>query len=1185
MVKQKVEIDVSQAQSALDTFGKAQEKYNKKVDTANGLMLTFNARARASDKALLGLSDNAKLAAGAAGTLNKKLEALNTGGLVGITNLAYESRVTAGEVLKMGVAAQTASVSLQKVAAEGSLTGNALQRERDRMEVMNRTLSRLNSRFKDLIRTFDTKNAKLGLQERALRKEQTAMVGSINLTKSFSSAASRLGQILFNFGAYAGAFLFVSELRESISGAREFAKAISELQTISQSAALTNDTWAEGITKLSNAFGFDRLDVAEAAYQSLSNQVTQGAETFDFLRSQIGLALTTVSSLDEAVNASTAVINSFGYSVGQASEVSAILFKTVEEGRIRLGQLSNTIGRVAILSAQLGVTFIEQQAALTQLTKLGVKAEEAMTLLRNVQLRLLKPTERMKELFEEWGVSSGAAAVQTFGFTGVLAKFAQEASVSGDKVGELADLFKQLRSIVGITGLTQRDFSDEVGKFTKASEDNFKALEERINSLDTRANRQLESFRNALVEAFGAPVLKAIVSFTESLGGANNLLLGLAQTGRRVLAAFVAMKAAMLVFSANVAIAKLSTALLNKELTVAAVKSKVLRSALIATGIGAFAVVVGLAVDQLIQMKTGFQDSAIAAQKFGNEFQNAVAEKSTIALERLNIAIDESALIQIESGRAVKRTILQNLAEQRQAFTRYGDAANTVLEEIEDRLKINFVEGMKTARRNLKDAQQEVEELGNKIRKLTDDNLKKGFGLDVDQRLLNIENLDTDQQVNALNDLLLQVEKLGREKLEIDLDPEGAQLFFEEADRIIGVLQDKLTNIEPAKVPVNPLENDPRLNREQQRALARQRREQEAQAEAIAATKRQEAELKFEQQMIDFQKQRVNLIDQTIEKMKARKQQAESEAESLEKRFNDLQETLVRVQDSQLTDPDKFAEAREKFAKDSQGVISNDERLRILTDLAQKENALREKLAAEQAQGEVDAQRVLQDEIFALRDRAIRERQTLEKKANEQLFKDLESNLFRDRIGAEIANLEKSRAKALDVLQRTGGSPAQADKARFREAEKQLIATEKRLNLIQRLQNTPADIVNDPAALEQFKDVLASIGSFDRQLQASNEFREQFEDAAAAVERIDEVLNSFNGPNASLERLQAIAREVRAIYSDFGLEEISAEVNQSYNFQFGDINIETPERINARTAEQLIDFIRREVRAGRLKIN
>ena len=352
----------------------------------------------------------------------------------GATEFAWKN------IAKLGTAALATSAhisdsrkNIKAFRTQLDLTADSLSKERQKIQSVNRSLGSFNMIITNIVANMKAKNNTLLAQTKATEREATAVKKLADQMNILGGVASRVRIVFTSFVLYRGFTILSQQIRASVTAAKEWAKAISEIRTISerfeqtlQSTGRTTAQWQEELVGVSNAFGIDVVESAEGAYQSLSNQVTEAANTTKFLREEVKLAITAVSSLDEAVSATTAIMNAFGEDASTASRINAILFKTVEEGRLRLSELSNTIGRVSILSDQLGISFLEQQASLTLLTRKGIQASEAITLLRNVQLKLIKPSERMKDVFREWGVESGEAAIRAFGFVGVIQKLRED---------------------------------------------------------------------------------------------------------------------------------------------------------------------------------------------------------------------------------------------------------------------------------------------------------------------------------------------------------------------------------------------------------------------------------------------------------------------------------------------------------------------------------------------------------------------------------------------------------------------------------------------------------------------------------------------------------------------------------------------------------------------------------------
>lgn len=240
------------------------------------------------------------------------------------------------------------------------------------------------------------------------------------------------------------------EFEQSIKKAQDYYIKIAEIETIQGAVKLSTDEWASSLDKLAGKYGFAQLDVASAAYETLSANVGKGKDALDFLNTSLEFARVTNSTAKESVDLLSSAINSFGLETKDARSVAEQFFKSIESGRVRTSEMANIFGRVGVGANLLGVKFNELNAAVTTLSVKGIKPAEVFTLLNNVFAKLTRPTEEMSALFDKWGVSSGEAAVKTFGFAEVLRRLGQEAKDGNVKVSEL---FNEIRSFRGGSGL------------------------------------------------------------------------------------------------------------------------------------------------------------------------------------------------------------------------------------------------------------------------------------------------------------------------------------------------------------------------------------------------------------------------------------------------------------------------------------------------------------------------------------------------------------------------------------------------------------------------------------------------------------------------------------------------------------------------------------------------------------
>jgi len=116
--------------------------------------------------------------------------------------------------------------------------------------------------------------------------------------------------------------------RDSIRGAIDFQIQISEIRTIAQDNQLAFGEWSKEVRKLARDFGQTGADVAEAAYQTLSNQVAKGRETFDFLTTALRLSKAATGTTEDAVNLLTSAINSFELQTSAAKAFANVIRST-----------------------------------------------------------------------------------------------------------------------------------------------------------------------------------------------------------------------------------------------------------------------------------------------------------------------------------------------------------------------------------------------------------------------------------------------------------------------------------------------------------------------------------------------------------------------------------------------------------------------------------------------------------------------------------------------------------------------------------------------------------------------------------------------------------------------------------------------------------------------------------------
>jgi TP901 family phage tail tape measure protein len=329
------------------------------------------------------------------------------------------------------------------------------------------------------------------------------------------------------------------QVREAVMTLMDFHKAIIEIQTISQTMPGTINQWSASLRKLSDAWGTDILDDANARYQILSNQIAVGIiQTERFGNTVNAFSKITKSTAEDSVNLLTASLNSYGKDASQVDDVAAKLFKTIELGRVRANELANTFGRASVPAAQLGITMEELLAMLASITIKGVKATESMTLLRGIFMKLNKPTTEMKDLLAELGVPTGEALIATYGLAESFRILYERTKGSSSAI---AELFGRIRPTMGMAALLENldRFNENLAKIEDQSEGSYlEALNLQFATSGEKLSREFTRLKNIFTVDYATTVTGVIVSVTEKFGGMAKVLDFLIQRALSLAATF-----------------------------------------------------------------------------------------------------------------------------------------------------------------------------------------------------------------------------------------------------------------------------------------------------------------------------------------------------------------------------------------------------------------------------------------------------------------------------------------------------------------------------------------------------------------------------------------------------------------------------------------------------------------------
>ena len=152
------------------------------------------------------------------------------------------------------------------------------------------------------------------------------------------------------------------------------------------------------------------------------------------------------------------------------------------------------------------------------ITNTGVKTNTAMTLLVNLEQKLLKPTKDLQALYDELGVGTGDVFIKTNGLAGALEIIRQK---TGGSSAAVAKYFNEIRGNQAYNILTdQMDaFKRGLTEQDTALERSREALESYNNTPGAKFQRESQQFQNELTTGFKTQLLETAIAITDKFGG------------------------------------------------------------------------------------------------------------------------------------------------------------------------------------------------------------------------------------------------------------------------------------------------------------------------------------------------------------------------------------------------------------------------------------------------------------------------------------------------------------------------------------------------------------------------------------------------------------------------------------------------------------------------------------------
>ena len=268
------------------------------------------------------------------------------------------------------------------------------------------------------------------------------------------------------------------------------------------------------VQDLSMATGKSTSDLTDGLYQVVS-AFGDSAESMDILRIASEAATAGLSTTTDAINLISAVTKGYGDTSAMAAQhVTDLAFMAVKLGQTTFPELASAIGKVVPLSQSLSISQEELFGVMATLTGVTGNTAEVATQYRGILVALMKPTENLKAIYDELGVSTGQQLIQQEGFQGALETVKKSAEENGLQLTDLMGRVEGVTAMMALTGAQADVFTEKLGKMTQASGSASKAFNVQKDTVQF-AQQRIAAYTQVIKQKFGDVLLPFWADFLD----------------------------------------------------------------------------------------------------------------------------------------------------------------------------------------------------------------------------------------------------------------------------------------------------------------------------------------------------------------------------------------------------------------------------------------------------------------------------------------------------------------------------------------------------------------------------------------------------------------------------------------------------------------------------------------------
>ncbi|MDO5397473.1 MAG: phage tail tape measure protein [bacterium] len=354
-------------------------------------------------------------------------------------------------------------------------------------------------------------------------------VSTMNRINAGAQLATKVGStILKTVGAAT-----VAGFTAAAAEAGKLNKAVANIGTLSVGME-RQQVIKKDIQEIAVEVGKDTSDIADGTYQVVS-AYGDAADTMDKVKINAKAARAGLSTTNDSIALTTAITKAYGdTSAAAVQHVADLAFKTVELGQTTFPELSSSMGKVASLSTELGVSQEELFASYATLTGVTGDAAGVQTQMMAIYNALLKPNKAMTATIQDMGYASGYSMIKTLGLAGTLKALDKATGGSSERLLELYSNQRAMPAILALTGAQAETYAMKLEKMKNVAGATDKAFETQTQGI-AKTGFTLDQAKvkmQVAAQKFGGTIAPMVGKFADVVSDASDALSNMDETTR-----------------------------------------------------------------------------------------------------------------------------------------------------------------------------------------------------------------------------------------------------------------------------------------------------------------------------------------------------------------------------------------------------------------------------------------------------------------------------------------------------------------------------------------------------------------------------------------------------------------------------------------------------------------------------